>query len=79
MIRRILALLLVAWAFGFLWFAMSLPQPAGRDKTDAIVVPTGSGGRIQRGLAMLQAGTAERMLVTGVDANVKPREFAAVF
>ena len=79
MIRRILALLLVAWAFGFLWFAMSLPQPAGRDKTDAIVVPTGSGGRIQRGLAMLQAGTAERMLVTGVDANVKPREFAAEY
>lgn len=79
MIRRIFALLLVAWAFGFLWFAMSLPQPAGRDETDAIVVPTGSGGRIQRGLAMLQAGTAERMLVTGVDANVKPGEFAAEY
>ena len=39
MIRRTLALAIVLWAFGFLWFAMALPQPAGAERTDAIVVP----------------------------------------
>ena len=76
MIRRALALLLMAWMLGFLWFAIALPSPAGAEKTDAIVVPTGSGGRIQRGLALLRDGVAERMLVTGVDAEVRPGEFA---
>jgi len=78
-IRRALALLVIAWAIGFLIFAVTLPRPAGTEKTDAIVVPTGSGGRIQRGLALLREGAAERMLVTGVDAEVKPREFAAAY
>lgn len=79
MIRRLLAFVLVAWALGFLWFAFTLPQPAGAQKTDAIVVATGAGGRIPRGLAMLRAGAAPQMLVTGVDAEVKPREFAAEY
>jgi uncharacterized SAM-binding protein YcdF (DUF218 family) len=78
-IRRALSLLVVAWAFGFLWFAVALPQPADSERTDAIVVPTGSGGRIPRGLAMLGAGRAGRMLVTGVDADVRPGEFAAEY
>ena len=79
MIRRILALVLVLWAFGFLWFAMALPQPAAAGKTDAVVVPTGSGGRIPHGLALLRGGAARSLLVTGVDAEVKPREFAAEY
>lgn len=79
MIRRALALLAVAWIFGFLWFAIALPQPAGLEKTDAIVVPTGSGGRIPRGLALLRQGVSDRMLVTGVDADVRPGEFAAEY
>ena len=79
MIRRVLSLALVVWAFGFLWFAMALPQPAGTQRTDAIVVPTGSGGRIPRGLALLSEGTAGSMLVTGVDEDVKPGEFAVEY
>ena len=79
MIRRVVSLLVVLWVFGFLWFAIALPQPAGAEKTDAIVVPTGSGGRIPRGLEMLREGAARRMLVTGVDANVRPQEFAAEY
>jgi uncharacterized SAM-binding protein YcdF (DUF218 family) len=78
-IRRILALLLVAWAFGFLWFAVALPRPADGQKTDAIVVPTGSGGRIPRGLAVLKRGLAPKMLVTGVYEDVRPGEFAAEY
>lgn len=79
MIRRLFAFVLVAWALGFLWFAFTLPQPAGAERTDAIVVATGAGGRIPRGLDMLRAGAAPQMLVTGVDAEVKPREFAAEY
>ena len=79
MIRRGISLLVVLWVFGFLWFAIALPQPAGAEKTDAIVVPTGGGGRIQRGLAMLREGAAREMLVTGVDADVRPGEFAAEY
>ena len=77
--RRILAIPLIAWALGFIWFAVALPQPAEQARTDAIVVPTGSGGRIERGLDMLQAGAAQQMLVTGVDASVQPDEFVAQF
>lgn len=80
MIRRFVSLLLVAWVFGFLWFAVALPQPADRaEQTDAIVVPTGGGGRIQHGLSLLGERAAGRMLVTGVDADVPPREFAAQY
>ncbi|BBC71816.1 conserved hypothetical protein [Altererythrobacter sp. B11] len=79
MIRRAFSLLVVLWMLGFLWFAIALPQPAGPEKTDAIVVPTGSGGRIPRGLSLLNAGEAGKMLVTGVDHDVKPREFAAEY
>lgn len=79
MIRRLIALILVVWAFGFMWFAVALPQPVEAGETDAIVVPTGSGGRIPRGIALLRAGAADRLLVTGVDDDVKPAEFAAEY
>ncbi len=79
MIRRLVALALLAWALGFVVFAAALPQPNDAGRTDAIVVPTGSGGRIQRGLFMLQAQTAQQMLVTGVDPAVTPAEFVAEY
>ncbi|MBD3730459.1 MAG: YdcF family protein [Sphingomonadales bacterium] len=67
------------WLLGFLVFAVTLPGPAATVRTDAIIVPTGAGGRIERGLELLRAGKAEQMLVTGVDPEVKPREFAAQY
>ena len=79
MIRQTVAALLLAWALGFLWFAMALPQPAGDMRTDAVIVPTGSAGRIPHGLEVLEEGLAREMLVTGVDREVKPKEFAAEF
>lgn len=79
MIRRLLSLLVLAWALGFVWFAVALPQPAGDARTDAIVVPTGSGGRIPHGVALLRGGAAEKMLVTGVDIEVRPAEFMAEY
>lgn len=76
MVRRALALALIAWALGFVWFAVALPQPAGAGRADGVVVLTGGSGRIARGLDVLQRGWAERMFVSGVDRDVKPHEFA---
>lgn len=78
-IGRIFAIVLVVWAMGFVWFAAALPQEAEISQTDAIIVPTGSGGRIQRGLQVLQTGAAEQMLITGVDTSVQPDEFQAEY
>ena len=79
MIGRLLAVVLVAWMLGFVWFAAALPQPAGDVRTDGIIVPTGGPGRIQRGLEMLGEERAGELLVTGVSTQVRPGEFAAEF
>lgn len=80
MIVRFAAALLLIYAFGFLWFAGDLPDPVAPNvKTDAIVVPTGGGGRIERGLAVLRAHSARKLFVSGVDRDVRPKEFAAEY
>ena len=79
MLRRLLALLLVAAVLGFLAFAVTLPRPAGGQPTDAVIVLTGGEGRIARGLDVLRRGWSPRMLVSGVDTEVRPREFAAEY
>ncbi|WP_425228614.1 YdcF family protein [Sphingomonas sp.] len=71
MIRRLLAAALIAWVFGFVLFAVLLPDPLEGSTTDAIVVPTGGPGRIDRGLDLLRRHQAKRMLVTGVGAGVR--------
>ncbi|MBK7559909.1 MAG: YdcF family protein [Chitinophagaceae bacterium] len=76
MIRRLVSFALLAWTLGFAWFALLLPQPAPLDKTDAVVVLTGGAHRIDRGLEVLEAGKAKRMLISGVDRDVKPVELA---
>jgi uncharacterized SAM-binding protein YcdF (DUF218 family) len=76
MIRRIATFFLLAWVLGFAWFALFLPQPAGFAKTDAVVVLTGGSNRIDRGLEILSQGKAKRMLISGVDRDVKPAELA---
>lgn len=79
MIRRILAFLFLGWTLGFLWFVVALPGRADQVRTDAVIVPTGGAGRIAQGLAVLDQGLAEKLLVSGVDPEVKPGEFAAEF
>jgi uncharacterized SAM-binding protein YcdF (DUF218 family) len=79
MIQRILSFILLAWLLGFIWFALFLPQPAAPSRTDAIVVLTGGPGRIDRGLELLEARMATRMLISGVDQDVKPSELAAQY
>lgn len=78
-IRNLFAAIVLLWALGFLLFAVFLPQPAPPVTTDAVIVPTGGPGRIAQGLAVLDQGLAKTMLVTGVDPEVTPEEFAAEF
>jgi len=78
-IVRLFAVSLLGWMLGFIWFAVLLPQPLDSRPTDAIVVLTGGAGRIDRGIALLEADTAKRMLISGVDRSVRPGELAAEY
>ena len=76
MILRILGVIVLLWAFGFALFAIGMPAPLGDVKTDGIVVLTGSPGRIDHGIALLQKHAAQRMLISGVAPQVRPVELA---
>jgi len=74
-IVRIVALGLVAglaWVGGLLWFAAALPDSVEDPDTvtDAIVVLTGGAERISGGLALLEAGKARMLFVSGVHRGV---------
>lgn len=79
MIKRSISLLFLAYVLGFAWFALLMPLPAPAAKTDAIVVLTGGPGRIDRALERLEAKDAKRLLISGVDADVKPKELAVAY
>jgi uncharacterized SAM-binding protein YcdF (DUF218 family) len=77
MLVRAASFVVTLWALGFALFAIILPRPAvSSANTDAIVVLTGGAGRIERGLKLLEAGAAQRMLVSGVDRSVRAHELA---
>ena len=78
MILRLLSLIMLVWLLGLAWFVVSLPGPAGAQRTDAIVVLTGGKGRIERGIDMLAKHHAKRMLVSGVYPPVRKAELALV-
>lgn len=79
MISRFLSFLLILWGLGFAGYAVSLPGPLEGTTTDAVVVPTGGPGRIDRGLQLMRDRQAKRMLVTGVAPGVRPRDLAATY
>ena len=65
-------LLLVVLAFGFLLFWGAMPQPIlSQDASaDAIVVVTGGSGRIAAAMALLDAGRAPQLFISGVGRGV---------
>jgi uncharacterized SAM-binding protein YcdF (DUF218 family) len=72
---RLLLLLLLLWLAGLVWFVLAQPQPAPAGvRTDGVAVLTGGGGRLARGIEVMQAGLAKRMLVSGVDRSARPEE-----
>ncbi len=80
MFRRVISFVFLVWVIGFLWFVVALPRPAAEGvKTDAVIVLTGGPGRIARGLDMVAGRQADKLLVSGVDPEVRPQEFAAEF
>ena len=79
MIRRAFAFVFLVWVLGFAWFALFLPQPAELTRTDSVVVLTGGAQRIDRGLEILETKNARRLLISGVDLDVKPGELAVEY
>lgn len=76
---RALLVAALAWCLGFALFMLSLPGPLEGNTTDALVVPTGGPGRIDRGLRLMREGQAKRMLVTGVGPGVRPVDLARAY
>ncbi len=71
---------LVLWTVGLVDFAARIPTDV-TDRwtfTDAIVVLTGGSKRVEAGLALLAAGHASRMFVSGVHAEVSAEELIAL-
>ncbi len=79
-LARAAALPVLAWTLGLIWFSLTLPGPAPLAvKSDGVVVLTGGAGRFRRGLAVVEAGAARRMLVSGVGEKTSRRQLAAAF
>jgi uncharacterized SAM-binding protein YcdF (DUF218 family) len=76
---RLLATMALAWTLGFLWFLLSLAEPASlASQTDGVAVLTGGPGRVSRGVAVLEQGAARRMLISGVDKAVRPQDLGTL-
>lgn len=75
-VRRVIGVVVLAYILGFAAFMLLLPRPADGPATDAVVVPTGAPGRIDRGLDLIARHQAKRLLITGVAPGVRPAELA---
>lgn len=77
----LLAVAFAAWTVGLFSFADDIPQTVTEPnrKTDAIVVLTGGSGRLGEGLALLAAGKAEKLFVSGVYRGVDVKRLLAIF
>lgn len=78
MITRLLSLLLLVYALGFVFFAFTLgkPAPADAPTTDAAVVLTGGRGRIEHAVDVLRHHQARRLLISGADPSVTKADLA---
>ncbi len=83
--RRLIKIMLAAtalWIGGLGWFWLHVPplqMPTTQVvATDGIVVLTGGPGRIERGLQLLTAKRARRLLISGVNPDTTVAEIAKV-
>lgn len=75
-LAAVVAVLAALWLWGLVGFVAAIPRPAdeaGVAHTDAIVVLTGGRGRVEKGLALLAAGEADKLFISGVDRTVDMR------
>lgn len=74
--------LVLIWALGWLWFSASVvaakPQ-SPETKTDAIIVLTGGGKRVDTGLDLIADGKAKYLFISGVNSKVKAEELIALW
>lgn len=65
--------LFIVWLVGLYMFSKHVTQitaPPSSMETDAIVVLTGSAGRVNTGLDLLQDGSTQQLFISGVDPRV---------
>jgi uncharacterized SAM-binding protein YcdF (DUF218 family) len=69
----LLALAILAWLGGLVWFAEEIPSEVADPTTvtDALVVLTGGSERLEAGLALLAEGKAQKLFVSGVYRGVE--------
>jgi uncharacterized SAM-binding protein YcdF (DUF218 family) len=75
-LRVILVTVLGIWSLGFVSFLVLLPTEP-KDKTtltDAVVVLTGSRGRVSYGFSLMKQGLAKKLFISGVNPKVKMPE-----
>ena len=72
----LLAVPLLAYGAGLLWFVELVPRTLEDDgtRTDAIVVLTGGAARVATGIELLRQGRARKLLVSGVYRGVDVQE-----
>lgn len=72
----LLAVPVLVYAVGLVWFAESIPRGTDDDgtRTDAIVVLTGGAARVATGLELLRQQRARKLLVSGVYRGVDVQE-----
>ncbi len=70
------AVLALAWLFGLVWFAATLPRNVDDPlrRTDAIVVLTGGSERLSTGFELLAQKKAHKLFVSGVYRGVEVNE-----
>ena len=69
--------LVLLWAIGWLWFAASVAMMKPQHQeitTDAIVVLTGGGKRVNAGLDLLAQGKGKKLFISGVNSKVKAED-----
>jgi uncharacterized SAM-binding protein YcdF (DUF218 family) len=78
MIARTASLLALIYALGFVFFALTLGNPAAADTapTEAAVVLTGGSNRIEHAIDVLKDHKAKRLLVAGADPSVTKADIA---
>lgn len=80
--RSILSVMLIiaclGWVVGLPVFVSTIPEHAAQteEATDAIIVLTGGSLRLETGIALLEAGRAPKLFVSGVHRGVEAREIA---
>lgn len=74
--------LLLFWGIGWVWFSANVVSMKPHDlqaKTDAIIVLTGGGNRVNTGLDLIKDQKAKYLFISGVNPKVKPEELIALW